>query len=565
MYKVDYENIKSPLIYIFGMFILAPVFYYIFYKYSLLAIILASSFFILIYFYKGNLAVIVSIIFFLIGIFNNYNYYNFKPHKETTIVVKRISFYGGEGEIDGRKVYLRGDLKGIKKGEKILSSGEFNKEIIRDKGIVGSYDVKEYKKIHGGITEKLYDTREKIFLKIKDKIGTRRASIITSMAFGYTDFLENDDKVEMKNLGVMHAVAVSGLHMALLYTLLKKIFGDKITPIVAFIYVVFTGAALSTIRAYIMLICMNMAIPLRRNYSPLSALALSGILILLFKPYSIFEVGFQLSFLATLGIIVFNKRINKKLYKLPKYFREGISISISTQIFTFPILVLTFQEFSVSFLLGNLILSPIISLIVALGNLIVVFSSIDIIFNYLCFIAYYITRLMDLTIDILRCITPELVYLNEGVATVYLSILLGGYYYKKGFKKMIYIPFIMVIYISLCIYSPFIKMKYYREGAIVVSFKGERIVVQTKKTLNIEKIKNTTLATKIYKDIKALKIKGDVSLDFLDKDIILNNKGRKFLIVVSGDKRTSEYDIINFNEGTFSEIIILYKKVLKLD
>lgn len=565
MYNIDYENIRSPLIYIFGMFILSAVFFYIFNKYFMLAMIIASSFFILIYFYKGSLALIISIIFFLISIFNNYNYYNFKPHEETTIVVKNISFYGGEGEIKGRKVYLTGDLNGIKKGGKILAKGEFTKDIKMDRGIIGNYNINEYKKIKGGINEKLYEKREKIFLKVKDKIGSRRASIITSMAFGYTDFLENEDKVEMKNLGVMHAVAVSGLHMALVYALLKKIFGEKITPAVAFIYVIFTGAALSTIRAYIMLLCMNMAIPLRRNYSPLSALSLSGVLILLYKPYSIFEVGFQLSFLATLGIILFNKELNKKLYKLPKYLREGISISISTQIFTFPILVLTFQEFSVSFLLGNLILSPVISLIVALGNLIVVLSPVDIIFNYLCFITYYVTRFMDYIIDILRGITPELVYLNEGVATIYLSILLGGYYYKKGFKKMIYMPFIMAIYIGLCIYSPFIKMKYYRDGAILVSFKGERVIIPTKKTLNIEKIKNTTLATKISKDMKVLKIKSNISLEFLDKDIILSINGRKYLIVFTGDKITSEYDIINFKEGTFNEIILLDNKVLKLD
>src|SRR5699024_912741 len=132
---------------------------------------------------------------------------------------------------------------------------------------------------------------------------------------------------------------------------------------------IFTGAAVSTIRSYIMLLCLSLAVPLRRNYNPLAGLSLAGIILILYKPYSIFEVGFQLSFLSTLGIILFNKRFNKAFYKLPKTVREGVAISLASQVFTFPFLILYFREFSLGFLAGNLILIPLMNAVVILGNL----------------------------------------------------------------------------------------------------------------------------------------------------------------------------------------------------
>ena len=161
--------------------------------------------------------------------------------------------------------------------------------------------------------------------------------------------MDQDYKSLMKNLGISHIISISGMHLALVYSILRKVFGVKLSLIIAFIYVLFTGAPASAIRAYIMILILNLGIVFKRNYSSLAAISLAGIILLLIKPYEIYDLGFIFSFLATLGIILFNKKLNKMLYKLPNSLRNTVAISISAQIFTFPIILLYFNEISLNF------------------------------------------------------------------------------------------------------------------------------------------------------------------------------------------------------------------------
>lgn len=163
----------------------------------------------------------------------------------------------------------------------------------------------------------------------------------------------------MRGMGVIHAVSVSGLHVALVYGILKKFLNNKIALLGTVIYVLLTGAEFSSLRALIMIMFLSFSFGLRKNYNSLGALAFSALIITLVAPYAPFKLGFQLSFLATLGIIMFSQKLNNKLYKFPKYLRETFSISLSAQVFTIPIMIIAFEEFSIAFIIGNTILVPI--------------------------------------------------------------------------------------------------------------------------------------------------------------------------------------------------------------
>ncbi|WP_394884166.1 ComEC/Rec2 family competence protein, partial [Clostridium tertium] len=363
---------------------------------------------------------IILIAFFFIPIINNIYYYNLEVGEKENVRIISINSYGATAEVSKRKIYLSGNLKNVKLGERLIITGEFTKEINQEKGVIGEFKVDDFKKLDVDLKGKIYRIREDIFNSLKEKLGYRRAAIVTSISFGYSDFLDRDDEEDMKNLGVLHAISVSGLHMVLVYSILKRIFGSKFAPIVSIIYVIFTGAALSTVRSYIMMLFMGLATPLKRNYNPPASLSMAGVVLILYKPYSVFEVGFQLSFLATLGIILFNKSINKKLYKFPKFLREGISICLSSQVFTFPILIIYFKEFSLGFLMGNLILLPLINIVVVLGNLLAVLVKFNTLFNYIAFITYYVTLFIDISTEWLLNITPNALYLNEMVIICYI-------------------------------------------------------------------------------------------------------------------------------------------------
>ena len=164
----------------------------------------------------------------------------------------------------------------------------------------------------------------------------------------------------MKNFGIIHSISVSGLHVAIVYAFIKKVTGNKLGLLGTILYVILTGSEYSCIRAFIMLAAVEGADIFQRNNNSLSSISLSGIIILMLSPYSAFEISFQLSFLATIGIILYNKKLNNLLYKLQKNLRETVSITLSAQILTTPYLMVIFNDFSLNFIIGNIFLLPFI-------------------------------------------------------------------------------------------------------------------------------------------------------------------------------------------------------------
>lgn len=550
------------LLYIFIVFILSSCIFLLYYKDKWLAMILVSCFFIFFILYKKIDLFIILILFFLVPIINNIAYYNLEIKSVEEIRIISLNSYGGVGEIRGRKAYLSGNLSDLSLGDRIIANVELNKDINIEKGIIGEIKIDDFNKLDIDIKGKIYRFRENIFKEISEKLGSRRAALITSMSFGYTEFLDREDEISMKNLGVLHAVSVSGLHMVLVYSILKKLLGRNIAPIVAVVYVIFTGAAVSTIRSYIMLLCLSLAVPLRRNYNPLAGLSLAGIILILYKPYSIFEVGFQLSFLSTLGIILFNKRFNKAFYKLPKTVREGVAISLASQVFTFPFLILYFREFSLGFLAGNLILIPLMNAVVILGNLLALTVKIKFIFNYLAFIAYYATLALDILSEKLLSILPSVLYVNEIIAVSYIVVIFSIYFYKKGYKNIVYFPIVILMYVYFNIYSPLPKLEYYKDGIISVSYKGDRSIFALKDNVDLEKYKIITLSTNEYKDFNKININYGVELEKNNKDILIKNNYNRHLIKLSRGKIDYNYDIIDCKYSNYVKIVLYKNKVL---
>mgnify|MGYP004478479643 CR=1 FL=1 len=556
------NNKYNILLYIFLVFILSSSVFLLFYKNKWLAIILVGCFFIFLILIKKLELLIILSLFSLIPIINNYLYYNLSCDNNEEIRIISLNNYGGIGEVRGRKVYLTGDFKDIKLGDRLLAKIELNKDINIERGILGEVKIEDYKKLNTDLKGKIYRIREYIFDNLKDKLGSRRAALITSISFGYTEFLDREDESTMKNLGVLHAVSVSGLHMVLVYSLLKKILGNKIAPIVAVIYVIFTGAAISTVRSYIMLLCLSLAIPFRRSYNPLAGLSLAGIILILYKPYSIFEVGFQLSFLSTLGIILFNKKFNKDLYRLPKILREGTAISLSSQVFTFPFLVLYFREFSLGFLAGNIILMPLINAVVILGNILALTINFKIIFNYIVFISYYVTLAIDIISEKLLNILPSILFLNEIIAISYIIMLITIYFYRRGYKNSIYFPTLIIFYLFIIFYSPYPKFEYYKDGILLISYKGERSLIAIKESADLNKYKYILLSNSEYKSFKKIKLNNSIEIEKINKNILIRNSINRYLIKLSSGKFDGNYDIIDCKHSNYVKIILLKNKVL---
>lgn len=559
---MDNKNFNNPLPYIFIMFILAEFSYEMYSKNIILAIFYVVSFFIFIMYFKSKFIMFILVLFFIVALNNTICFYNYIPREVEEVRITEVKNYYGKGEIKGRVVNLSNVDEKIEVGNKLLVKGKFTENKNISNGVIGDYKIEDYKILKSDFIDKLYKRRKYVFEKIESKIGERKAALITSVSFGYKSELNEDHKVLMKNLGISHAISISGLHLVLVYSVLRRILGVKLSLMLALVYVLFSGASAPAVRAYIMIVILNLGKIVRRNYNPVAALSLAGIILILIKPYYIYNLGFVLSFLATLGIILFNKSLNKKLYKLPNYIRNTVAISLSAQILTFPIIILYFNEVSLNFIFGNIIVIPFINILVVLGNVLIFIVEIPSIFNYIMYICHYIIKYIDVIMYKIEGISFDLMYFHYTVAYFYISLLITYYFYKKGFKKFIYYPLIMFFYILVLIYSPLPKIRYYYEGGLLISYKGERLLIQTKDEVDENKLMAVSLARNIYEDFNEIIIGKEIKVKKYGENYILQTLNNEYLLFVNYEDLNNEYDIIDFRKGDVKEVLLFDDRII---
>lgn len=198
-------------------------------------------------------------------------------------------------------------------------------------------------------------------------------SILSALTLGKKESLSNDLKSAYASAGAMHVLAVSGLHVGIIFLVLRFLLGwldrfkygsiiKAISLLIAiWIYAFLTGLSPSVIRASTMFSFMILATSFKKSSNIYNTLALSAFAILLYEPFMVLEVGFQLSYLAVIGIIY----IHPHLYGLFSFQTwiidkawEITCVSISAQIITAPLGILYFHQFPTYFLFSNLIVIP---------------------------------------------------------------------------------------------------------------------------------------------------------------------------------------------------------------
>lgn len=207
----------------------------------------------------------------------------------------------------------------------------------------------------------------------RDELGIAEALLI-----GYTNDLDKDLVQAYSNTGVIHIIAISGMHLALIYVLLVWVFAkiplinrSKLLQLVLilaclWIFSILTGASPSVLRAAVMFSFIAIGKTCFKQASIYNSLAASAFVLLCYNPYYLWAVGFQLSYLAVLGIVVFQKPIYNCLYIKNKWFDKTwqlVSVSTAAQLLTFPICIYYFHQFPNLFLLSNLVAVPLSAII----------------------------------------------------------------------------------------------------------------------------------------------------------------------------------------------------------
>ncbi|RYY06494.1 MAG: ComEC/Rec2 family competence protein, partial [Sphingobacteriaceae bacterium] len=201
--------------------------------------------------------------------------------------------------------------------------------------------------------------------------------------------------------GTMHVLSVSGMHVALVYIvidLLLRFLNRKrsgillkavISILLIWIYALITGFSPAVCRAAVMITFVICGKTYNRHISMLNILLVSAFMLLLYNPFFITDVGFQLSYLAVFGLIILQPIIENWFDFKHQYVRKLwslLSISLAAQLITFPISVFYFHQFPVYFLISNLFIVLPSALIMYVGIAFLLFSNIDILAQPLGFL-----------------------------------------------------------------------------------------------------------------------------------------------------------------------------------
>ncbi len=203
--------------------------------------------------------------------------------------------------------------------------------------------------------------------------GEREQAIALALVLGVTDGLDNELQNAYSASGAMHVLAVSGLHVGIIYwmilLLLKPVRSLSwsawliagISLVCLWAYAFVTGLSPSVLRAVAMFSFVAIAKPFARNTNIYNTLAASAFILLIYNPHLIMSVGFQLSYLAVLGIVYLQRPIYR-LWEPDSKFLDWCwsisSVSIAAQIATFTLGLLYFHQFPVYFLFSNLFVIP---------------------------------------------------------------------------------------------------------------------------------------------------------------------------------------------------------------
>ena len=218
------------------------------------------------------------------------------------------------------------------------------------------------------------------------------ADVSAGLLFGYRDKIDEETNQQFINSGAVHLLAVSGMHVILIFTnirsLLRRIRLNKllsdtwvsiISILMIWIFSFLVGLAASIVRATIMLSLLIFGEIFRKQTNTLNIVCAGAVIMLIYDPMTLWDVGFQLSFAAVIGIIQLQKAVRQCLPAIicrSKTLTDLISVTFAAQLGTLPLILYYFHQFPIYFLITGIVAVVISDWIIKIGFVIILISLI---------------------------------------------------------------------------------------------------------------------------------------------------------------------------------------------
>lgn len=347
----------------------------------------------------------------------------------------------------GDLVCFKGELKKLTNP---INPHQFDyAQYLNRKGIGGQIYIKDSLLILQNIPEgfdviSLFKSLQQKCIKIfsNSHLSDDQLAIVNALVIGNRDELSPDLRNDFADAGVIHILAVSGLHVGIIYFIiqwiLKAVFSKRMKKVqfaiiltVIWTYAGITGFSPSVLRASTMFSFVAIGILGERKTNTYNMLAASAIFLIIINPLIIREVGFQLSYLAVIGILFFYKQIFPLLTFRSLILRKTwmlLVVSFSAQLATFPLSIYYFGQFPNLFLVTNLMVIPLATLTLYSGLLYLLISQVPFVREFIFFTLDWSLRLLNQSVtyfaDLSYAVTENLRLSILQVLLIYVFIFL---------------------------------------------------------------------------------------------------------------------------------------------
>lgn len=305
----------------------------------------------------------------------------------------------------------------------------------------------DWKSLHKN-KQDFYTTCKRFNASIRKILSTyidndKTLALCEALLIGYRNHMDEETTQSFANAGIVHIIAISGMHIMMIYYSLLYLFSlipffkkrkrlqYVVVLAIIWMFTCITGLPASITRAACMVTCITLGTLMNKRMSSFNNIAVSAFILLCIKPMWLFDIGFQLSYAAVLGIMICYKPLANFFY-MKNYLANKVSqlcaLNIAAQVFTLPLCLFYFHQFPVLFLLTNLIAIPLSTLLLYLTILLLLLSPISF-------------------------LSKGLVYIIERLSTLFTEIILHLSNLQFALVDRIYFDFLMMILLFAFIIS----------------------------------------------------------------------------------------------------------------
>lgn len=387
--------------------------------------------------------------------------------------------------------------------------------------------------------------RDFINLKLKNyHFKPDELSIINALLLGQRQDISEAIYTSYTNAGVIHILAISGLHIGIILILLNIIFnplehlknGKLIkTILIVFIlwsFAIIAGLSASVTRAVTMFSIVAIGMNLKRPTNIFNTLAISVFILLLAKPLFLFDVGFQLSYMAVLAIVIIHPLLHKlwsPKYKIVNIYWQTLTVTVAAQLGILPLSLYYFHQIPSLFFLTNLVIIPVLGIILGYGIIVILLAVLNILPQFLADIFGYIISAINSFVSwfsnqsefIIKNISFSILYL---LASYVLIATLINFWKQKSYRSLKLVLIGIVILQCAIIFTHYSKPS----NQFIIFHKSAFSLIAnvSKNKINVSHNLDSITQSKnqIITDFTVQNYVNNIETDSLKNLYILNNK-----------------------------------------